>query len=93
MLFKNLSISSILLWSNIIQILKFIFMLVLCSLCIFIIFYGEDFKWLLDTPLLLLYFSLALNIGFFSLFFLENLLEDALFTKNHDIEVLLEEEM
>lgn len=90
---KNLSISNILLWFNILLVLEGIFMAILLSLSFIILFYSKEFEWLLDDPLYLGYISAVLNIGFFALIILEDKLEDALFTKNHDIEVLLEEEM
>lgn len=90
---KNLSISNILLWFKILLVLESIFMAILLSLSFIILFYSKEFEWLLDDPLYLGYISAVLNIGFFALIILEDKLEDALFTKNHDIEVLLEEEM
>lgn len=90
---KNLSISNILLWFKILLVLEGIFMAILLSLSFIILFYSKEFEWLLDDPLYLGYISAVLNIGFFALIILEDKLEDALFTKNHDIEVLLEEEM
>lgn len=88
---KNLSISNILLWFKILLVLEGIFMAMLLSLSFIILFYSKEFEWLLDDPLYLGYISAILNIGFFALIILEDKLEDALFTKNHNIEVLEEE--
>ena len=66
-------------------------MAMLLSLSFIILFYSKEFEWLLDDPLYLGYISAILNIGFFALIILEDKLEDALFTKNHNIEVLEEE--
>lgn len=88
---KNLSISNILLLFKILLVLEGIFMSILLSLSFIILFYSKEFEWLLDDPLYLGYISAILNIGFFALIILEDKLEDALFTKNHNIEVLEEE--
>lgn len=90
---KNLSISNILLWFNILLVLEGIFMAILLSLSFIILFYSKEFEWLLDDPLYLGYISAVLNIGFFALIILEDKLEDALFTKFPNPEIILEEEM
>lgn len=90
---KNLSISNILLWFNILLVLEGIFMAILLSLSFIILFYSKEFEWLLDDPLYLGYISAVLNIGFFALIILEDKLEDALFTKCPNPEIILEEEM
>lgn len=90
---KNLSTSNILLWIQILLVLKGIFMAILFSLSFIILFFSQEFEWLLDDPLYLGYISAALNIGFFVLIILEDRLEDTLFTKCPNPEIILEEEM
>lgn len=90
---KNLSVSNILLWFNILLVLEGIFMAILLILSFIILFYSKEFEWLLDDPLYLGYISAVLNIGFFALIILEDKLEDALFTKCPNPEIILEEEM
>ena len=90
---KNFSTSNILLWIQILLVLKGIFMAILLSLSFIILFFSQEFEWLLDDPLYLGYISAALNIGFFVLIILEDRLEDTLFTKCPNPEIILEEEM
>ena len=90
---KNLSISNILLWLKIIRVLEGIFMAILLCLSIIILFYSQEFTWLFDDPLNLLYISASLNIGFFALVMSEGMLEDFLFSKYSNPEIYLEEEM
>lgn len=90
---KNLSISNILLWLKIIRVFEGIFMAILLCLSFIILFYSQEFTWLFDDPLNLSYISAALNIGFFALVMSEGMLEDSLFTKCPNPEIILEEEM
>ena len=76
MKFSNLSIPSILVILNVIQLLKFLFVLAIIGLSIFVFFNVQAFKsFTLQIPLLCLYIGLAMNITFFGLFFLEQEME------------------
>lgn len=92
MKFSNLSIPSILLILNVIQLFKFLFVLAIIGLSIFVFFNVQAFKsFTLQIPLLCLYIGLAMNITFFGLFFLEQEMEELLFLKYENIEVYEEE--
>lgn len=92
MKFSNLSIPSILVILNVIQLLKFLFVLAIIGLSIFVFFNVQAFKsFTLQIPLLCLYIGLAMNITFFGLFFLEQEMEELLFLKYEKIEVYEEE--
>lgn len=92
MKFSNLSIPSILVILNVIQLLKFLFVLAIIGLSIFVFFNVQAFKsFTLQIPLLCLYIGLAMNITFFGLFFLEQEMEELLFLKYENIEVYEEE--
>lgn len=92
MKFSNLSIPSILIILNVIQLFKFLFLLAFIGLSIFVFFNVQAFKsFTLQIPLLCLYIGLAMNITFFGLFFLEQEMEELLFLKYENIEVYEEE--
>ena len=92
MKFSNLSIPSILVILNVIQLLKFLFVLAIIGRSIFVFFNVQAFKsFTLQIPLLCLYIGLAMNITFFGLFFLEQEMEELLFLKYENIEVYEEE--
>ena len=92
MKFSNLSIPSILIILNVIQLFKFLFLLAFIGLSIFVFFNVQAFKsFTLQIPLLCLYIGLAMNITFFWLFFLEQEMEELLFLKYENIEVYEEE--
>ena len=92
MKFSFLSIPSILVILNVIQLLKFLFVLAIIGLSIFVFFNVQAFKsFTLQIPLLCLYIGLAMNITFFGLFFLEQEMEELLFLKYENIEVYEEE--